>query len=187
MTYLHVEAVEDMIKNWQQDCADHPAIYNQGNVLRDRLDKLTADIETPITWIDVSAWSVWKNHAIPVDVAEYIAGKVNSLLAATDGGQKPEQREVALQPVDERVAQAVSPIPGEGWQPIDENTPRDGTDILVWMQTEGAEMQQVVHWDDMSKDDWRWQVTDGPNYHRDMFTHWMPLPASPLHKGEKAE
>lgn len=88
MTYLHVEQVDDMIKDWQQGCSDHPAIYNQGNVLRDRLTKLTADIETPIDEITVSGWGVWAGHAIPVAVCRHIAGKINSLIAAaTVGGR----------------------------------------------------------------------------------------------------
>ena len=74
------------VKAWQQECANHPAIYNQGNVLRDRLAKLTADIETPITEVDVSGWGVWAGQAIQVPVARHIAGKINTLIAASKAG-----------------------------------------------------------------------------------------------------
>ncbi|MDM9643840.1 hypothetical protein [Rhizobium sp. S163] len=32
--------VEKMIRDWQAECADHPALHNQGNVLLDRLKAL---------------------------------------------------------------------------------------------------------------------------------------------------
>ena len=32
--------VEKMIRDWQAECADHPALYNQANVLLDRLKAL---------------------------------------------------------------------------------------------------------------------------------------------------
>ncbi len=83
MTYVHIEQVEDMIKAWQQECADHPALYNQGNVLRSRLAKLTADIEMPVTEVDVSGWGVWAGQAIERKVARHIAGKINALIAAS--------------------------------------------------------------------------------------------------------
>lgn len=42
MSYVTVQSVEDMIKAWQEECADHPALYNQANVLRDRLSAINA-------------------------------------------------------------------------------------------------------------------------------------------------
>lgn len=41
-------SVDRMLKDWQAECLPHPAIYNQANVLRDRLKELepaNADIE----------------------------------------------------------------------------------------------------------------------------------------------
>lgn len=32
--------VEKMIRDWQTECADHPALHNQGNILLDRLRAL---------------------------------------------------------------------------------------------------------------------------------------------------
>jgi len=32
--------VEKMIRDWQAECASHPALHNQGNVLLDRLKAL---------------------------------------------------------------------------------------------------------------------------------------------------
>jgi len=37
MSYVRTEQVESMIKAWQEECRGHPALFNQGNVLRDRL------------------------------------------------------------------------------------------------------------------------------------------------------
>jgi len=70
--------------------------------------------------------------------------------------------------------------PGEdGWQPI-ETAPKDGTEIQVFARTEeGAEMQQVAHWDGAPTAEWPWQVSDGSAYHRGLFTHWRPLPIPP--------
>lgn len=82
-SYLHIEQVDEMLKAWQAECADHPALHNQGNVLRDRLAKLNAHIETPIDGITVSGWGVWAGQAIRPDVCRYIAGKINNLLAAS--------------------------------------------------------------------------------------------------------
>jgi hypothetical protein len=101
MTYVHVEQVEDMIKAWQQECADHPALYNQGNVLRDRLERLTADIETPITEVDVRGWGVWAGQAIEGTVARHIAGKVNSLMAARKRAERGEPPPASLPVHDE--------------------------------------------------------------------------------------
>lgn len=81
VSYLHIEVVDEMIRNWQAECADHPALYNQGNVLRDRLAKLQPHVETPISEVDVTGWGVWAGHAIPIPVARYIAGKINDLIA----------------------------------------------------------------------------------------------------------
>lgn len=36
--------------------------------------------------------------------------------------------------------------------------------------------QQVLCWDGFGN---RWTDCDEQSYHRGMFTHWMPLPASP--------
>lgn len=38
--------VEQMIKEWQSECANHPALHNQANVLLDRLNGVaTADVD----------------------------------------------------------------------------------------------------------------------------------------------
>jgi hypothetical protein len=70
-----------------------------------------------------------------------------------------------------------------GWRDI-ASAPRDGTDILVlWGDGTGACL--VVSWDEGASDPkWPWLTLDGPNYHLTAFSHWMPLPASPLQNGE---
>lgn len=69
------------------------------------------------------------------------------------------------------------------WQDIS-TAPKDGTPILVFVRTdEGAEMQQVaVHDGDRL---YPWAVSDGSSYHRDLFTHWMPLPPPPRSNHEQ--
>lgn len=58
--------------------------------------------------------------------------------------------------------------------------PKDGTKILVFTRTdEGAEMQQVASWDAHDPTGFPWAVSDGSSYHRELFTHWMPLPEGP--------
>ena len=32
--------VEKMIRDWQEECVNHPALHNQGNVLLDRLKSM---------------------------------------------------------------------------------------------------------------------------------------------------
>jgi hypothetical protein len=36
--------VEKMIRDWQAECAEHPALHNQGNVLLDRLKALKSSL-----------------------------------------------------------------------------------------------------------------------------------------------
>jgi hypothetical protein len=63
------------------------------------------------------------------------------------------------------------------WQPI-ETAPRDGTDVLlVWYE---KNCMIVAGWDDEQHDEpYRWASLDGPVYHKDAFSHWMPLPEAP--------
>lgn len=65
---------------------------------------------------------------------------------------------------------------GGTWLPI-ETAPRDGDQFLAY----GPELGwQVVDYDPSEKHpDWVWAVMDGATYHRDGFTHWMPLPDPP--------
>ncbi len=62
------------------------------------------------------------------------------------------------------------------WLDID-TAPLDGTDILL-LTHDGMNMI-VASWEEDAPDDWRWMTLDGPTYHRDVATHWMPLPPPP--------
>lgn len=63
------------------------------------------------------------------------------------------------------------------WRPI-ETAPKDGTDILVCVRD--TDICLVVDWDDeASRPGWNWATLDGPHYHENLFSHWMPLPAPP--------
>lgn len=65
-----------------------------------------------------------------------------------------------------------------GWQPI-ETAPKDGTEILVSDSRCLDGFMQVVCWDDDRPDNYSWATSDGPSFHADAFTHWMPLPEPP--------
>jgi hypothetical protein len=65
-----------------------------------------------------------------------------------------------------------------GWRPI-ESAPKDGTDILIAVV--GMNEMYVVFYDDEPQHpDYVWMTADGPGYHRDLPTHWRPLPDPPL-------
>jgi hypothetical protein len=64
----------------------------------------------------------------------------------------------------------------EGWQPI-ETAPKDGTDILV-VHRENRSFLQIVAWED-GETVFKWCSPDGPDYHENAFSHWMPLPEPP--------
>lgn len=64
------------------------------------------------------------------------------------------------------------------WQPI-ETAPKDGTSILV-TDARVKEWTQVAWWDDEAKTDWKWAHSDADGlWHKDSFTHWMPVPIAP--------
>jgi len=65
------------------------------------------------------------------------------------------------------------------WQPI-ETAPKDGTAILA-VDALTQDTHSVVYYDALdSKSIYVWRMTDSTSaYHKDRFTHWMPLPAQP--------
>lgn len=63
------------------------------------------------------------------------------------------------------------------WQPI-ETAPRDGRDDIILFDTNSG-TSIVASWDQDALDAWCWMTLDGPHYHEDAFTHWMPLPPPP--------
>ena len=79
-------------------------------------------------------------------------------------------------------ALAVAPSP---WQPI-ETVPKDGTSILLCDASVSGGCF-VAEWDDEPlKPGWNWSLDD-LDYHKDLPTHWMPLPSQPLPKQNKKE
>ena len=62
------------------------------------------------------------------------------------------------------------------WQPI-ETAPKDGNDILV--AAFGNSILVVAYDENMQHPDYPWITLDGPRYHREAPTHWMPLPEPP--------
>jgi hypothetical protein len=60
------------------------------------------------------------------------------------------------------------------WQPI-ETAPKNGDDILVYAF--GNCMLVVCF--DAENELHPWMRLDGPSYHKDAPTHWMPLPEPP--------
>lgn len=78
----------------------------------------------------------------------------------------------APEPVRLELAALLNP-----WRPIEE-APKDGTEILVYTTDQSA--WYVVFWDDEPGcPSHPWQTPDGISYHRDVPTHWLPLPAPP--------
>lgn len=66
------------------------------------------------------------------------------------------------------------------WKPI-ESAPKtdDGEPILACDARVLGGQFEVVFWDTDCVGDWPWQTQDGPAFHKDRFTHWMPLPKPP--------
>ena len=54
----------------------------------------------------------------------------------------------------------------------------DDTSILV-CNANYKDMMEVVYFDP-AKPPYCWATADGPSFHLEAFTHWMPLPAPPL-------
>jgi hypothetical protein len=64
------------------------------------------------------------------------------------------------------------------WQPI-ESAPKDGTEILV-TDARTKDWTHVAYWDDAVSAEYPWMHADADSsWHKDMFTHWMPVPAAP--------
>lgn len=65
------------------------------------------------------------------------------------------------------------------WRPI-ETAPRDGRQILIAHTKTRPVLMLVVDYDeDEEHPDHVWHTLDGPAYHRNFPTHWMPLPEPP--------
>lgn len=78
-------------------------------------------------------------------------------------------------------ASALVPIAekGEDWQPI-ETAPKDGTAIIL-TDCRKRDWTQIAFWDSERPNGYVWARDDASTFwHRDMFTHWRPLPARSL-------
>jgi hypothetical protein len=78
--------------------------------------------------------------------------------------------------LEQDLAQATDQVEQATWKPI-ETAPRDETSILV-TDARVLDLHQVVFWYH-TNEKYPWQTEDGIGYHKDRFTHWMPLPARP--------
>lgn len=80
--------------------------------------------------------------------------------------------------IDDNIAVKTTAGWGDGWRPI-WDAPKD-QDIMVWGANLGI---LVVQYDSecggSQAREYPWQTLDGPNYHKDAFTYWQPLPAPP--------
>ena len=67
----------------------------------------------------------------------------------------------------------------DNWQPI-ETAPKDGTLILA-VDARNQDSHAVVYYEELySKSNYVWcMIGTDDTFHRDRFTHWMPLPAQP--------
>ena len=69
------------------------------------------------------------------------------------------------------------------WQPID-TAPKDGSSFLA-VDARVRDWQMVIFYDAPYEkgSPFIWSVPDSTSaYHKDMFTHWMPLPEPPSHE-----
>jgi hypothetical protein len=66
--------------------------------------------------------------------------------------------------------------PRAEWRAID-SAPKDGDDFLAGDAETGVML--VVSFDDEATSMHCWATLDGLGYHRNFFTHWMPLPTPP--------
>jgi len=65
------------------------------------------------------------------------------------------------------------------WKVIDENTPRDGTPILL-CDDNAMECFIAVYWEYLPINiDYNWTALD-QSYHKDWGTHWMPIDEQPM-------
>ena len=66
------------------------------------------------------------------------------------------------------------------WQDISTAPkPPDGECILACNARVLGGQFEVVFFDTEAAGDWVWHTQDGPAFHKDAFTHWMPLPDPP--------
>lgn len=74
----------------------------------------------------------------------------------------------------------------DGWQDIS-TAPRDGTEVLL-IQDIPSPVYFVGYYDDSDvlNPDHVWATIDG-SYHRDLPTHWRPLPQPPTHAVTESE
>lgn len=66
MTLVSFDAVDQMIKTWMTEVADHPAIHNQGNVLRKKLAALPQQFsaDSAIKWVEARYNDYVAEHGI---------------------------------------------------------------------------------------------------------------------------
>jgi len=69
-----------------------------------------------------------------------------------------------------------------GWRTLDD-TAKDGEDWLFLC--EGTGTSQVMSYDDEATNDFPWLTLDGPSYHEDWPTHYMPIPTLKVAKEEQ--
>lgn len=75
---------------------------------------------------------------------------------------------------------ALSPYLNGGWMDIS-SAPKDGTTVLLCTtEVEDGHHQTAYYEENPGNKDFVWHATDSDSFwHKDMFTHWMPLPKSP--------
>ena len=86
---------------------------------------------------------------------------------------------VTTQSIGEQIQKVVdAALAPYKWQPI-ETAPRDGTAILL-TDARIQDWTQVAFWDEDRPNGYVWARDDASTFwHKDSFTHWMPLPRAP--------
>jgi hypothetical protein len=108
----------------------------------------------------------------------------------------PEMIEAAIEAADKCLAAgftaqntmkaALTAALSAAWRPI-ESAPKDETPILIGaFSPHGAGLQAVVTYDGQPPggSEYVWRTDDGIGYHRDLPTHWQPLPPPPEERKE---
>jgi hypothetical protein len=80
--------------------------------------------------------------------------------------------------LDRFAAALAPPARDDGWLPI-ESVPLDETEILIFCPSLADSCLVAFYAKNEKHPTHVWHTMDGPSYHKDVATHWRPLPSPP--------
>ena len=86
--------------------------------------------------------------------------------------------QAAMQDARDQALDSTPPSP-EVWRSISDAPKGDDDTSILVCNANYKDMMEVVYFDP-AKPPYCWATADGPSFHLEAFTHWMPLPAPPL-------